>query len=287
MIQGDQRETSQSKEFKKKIGLFEGEVIAINPTAEEFKEILNIDLPETSKATDYLGVTTEGNTKLRLDIWLKEVKSGDNMKVSFYLEDREQENKEKTKKLYINNVGRCMWASDPNNLSDYFKKWDYRVAFVGEESLYKFFRVWMSKLDFSKESSVIKADWKKLMKGNVSELKNQVDGAYSTTVGALATITTKQKDGEIKEYQSVFHKSFFPISSLKYFHAVDYNKTDVQESLRKKRLSELKPHELFVNDVTGMYGCKDFYTFRDIMEYNPEDNIVASDKVISNDGYDY
>lgn len=286
MIQGDQREKGKSQEFKKKVGLFEGEVIAINPTAEEYKELLNIDLPENSKVTDYLG-QNNGITTLRLDVWLKEVKSGDNMKVSFFLEDKEQENKDNTKKLYINNVGRCMWASDENNLSDYFKKWDYRVAFVGEESLYKLFRVWMSKLDFSKESSVLKADWKKLMRGNVSELRNQIDGAYSTTVGALATITTKQRDGEIKEYQSVFNKSFFPISSLKYFHTLDYSNPAIQESLRKKRFSELKPHELFVNDVTGMYGCRDFYTFRDIVEYNPEDNIVASNAVISNDGSDF
>lgn len=286
MIQGDQREKGKSQEFKKKVGLFEGEVIAINPTAEEYKELLNIDLPENSKVTDYLG-QNNGITTLRLDVWLKEVKSGDNMKVSFFLEDKEHENKDNTKKLYINNVGRCMWASDENNLSDYFKKWDYRVAFVGEESLYKLFRVWMSKLDFSKESSVLKADWKKLMRGNVSELRNQIDGAYSTTVGALATITTKQRDGEIKEYQSVFNKSFFPIASLKYFHTLDYSNPTIQESLRKKRFSELKPHELFVNDVTGMYGCRDFYTFRDIVEYNPEDNIVASNAVISNDGSDF
>ena len=286
MIQGDQREKGKSQEFKKKVGLFEGEVIAINPTAEEYKELLNIDLPENNKVTDYLG-QNNGITTLRLDVWLKEVKSGDNMKVSFFLEDKEHENKDNTKKLYINNVGRCMWASDENNLSDYFKKWDYRVAFVGEESLYKLFRVWMSKLDFSKESSVLKADWKKLMRGNVSELRNQIDGAYSTTVGALATITTKQRDGEIKEYQSVFNKSFFPIASLKYFHTLDYSNPTIQESLRKKRFSELKPHELFVNDVTGMYGCRDFYTFRDIVEYNPEDNIVASNAVISNDGSDF
>lgn len=284
MIQGDLRENGKSQDFKKKVGLFEGEVIAVNPTAEEYKEILNIDLPETSKVTDYLK-QEDGIAKLRIDVWLKEVKSGDNMKVSFFLEDREREDKDKIKKLYINNVGKCMWASDPNNLSDYFKKWDYRVAFVGEEYLYKFFRVWLGKLNFSKEESSLKADWKKLMKGNVSELRNQINGAYSTTVGSLAIITTKERDGEIKEYQGVFGKSFFPVSSFAYFHAVDYNSSTVQQSLRNKRLSEIKPHELFVNDV--IYGCKDYYTFRDIAEYNPDANIVASDAVISDDGSDF
>jgi hypothetical protein len=39
--------------------------------------------------------------------------------------------------------------------------------------------------------------------------------------------------------------------------------------------------------MTGEYGCKDYYTFTDLREYNPDDNLVASDKVISDDGSDY
>lgn len=287
MIQGDQREQKQVQEFAKKVGLFEAEVVAINPTAEEYKEALDIELPAESKATEYLGKSRDGNTYLRVDIWLKDVKSGDKFKTTFFLEDKERENKDGSKKQYINNIGRCAWADDPNNLADWFAKRDYRVAYVGEEELYEFLRTWLGKLDFMKEDSVLQADWKKLMKGNVSELKGQVDGAYCTNIGALATVIMKEKDGESKEYQGVYNKAFLPAYALKNFRLINYNDVTVQSALRGKKLKDLKPHERFVINVTGEYGCRDFYILRDLKEYNAEDNLVASDAVLSDDGDDF
>lgn len=41
--------------FKKKVGLFEASVIIVNPTAEEFKDVLGIELSEDSKQAQYLG----------------------------------------------------------------------------------------------------------------------------------------------------------------------------------------------------------------------------------------
>jgi hypothetical protein len=287
MIQGDQREQKQVQEFAKKVGLFEAEVVAINPTAEEYKEVLDIELPAESKATEYLGKSRDGNTYLRVDVWLKDVKSGDKFKTTFFLEDKERENKDGSKKQYINNIGRCAWADDPNNLADWFTKRDYRVAYVGEEELYEFLRTWLGKLDYMKEDSVLQADWKKLMKGNVSELKGQVDGAYCTNIGALATIIMKEKDGESKEYQGVYNKAFLPAYALKNFRLINYNDGTVQSALRGKKLKDLKPHERFVINVTGEYGCRDFYVLRDLKEYNAEDNLVASDAVLSDDGDDF
>ena len=285
-IQGDKRERQALPEVSKKVGLFEARVIAINPTAEEFKEVLNIDLPEDSKATEYLGSSRDGNTFLRIDIWLEEVKKKDKFKVTFFLENKERENKDGSKKQYIDNIGRCAWADDPNNLAEWFTKRDYRVAFVGEEELYNFMRTWLE-LDYSKSDADLSLEWKKLMKGNVKELKDQVDGAYCTNVAALATITVKQKDGENKEYQSIYNKAFLPAYYLKNFRLINYNDPTVQSGLRTKKSKDLKPHERFVINVTGEYGCKDYYTLRDLQEYNSDDNLVASDKTLSDDGSDF
>ncbi len=288
MIQGDKRERQQQQpEVSKKVGLFEARVIAINPTAEEFKDVLDIDLPEESKVTEYLGTSRDGNTFLRIDIWLEEAKKKDKFKVTFFLEDKERENKDGTKKQYINNIGKCAWADDPNNLSEWFAKRDYRVAFVGEEELYEFLRTWLGDLDYTKESTVLQLEWKKLMKGNLKDLKEQVNGAYCVNVAALATITVKQKDGENKEYQSIYNKAFLPAYYLKNFRLINYNDPTVQSTLRNKKSKDLKPHERFVVNVTGEYGCKDYYILRDIQEYNPDDNLVASDKVLTSDGDDY
>lgn len=287
MIQGEKREQRQQVDFTKKVGLFEAKVVAINPTAEEFKEVLNIDLQEGSKLTEYLGESRDGNTSLRVDVWLEEVKNKDKFKVTFFLENKERENKDGSKKQYINNIGGCTWAADENDLPEWFAKRDYRVAYVGEEELYNFLRTWLSELDYTKDSTVLQLDWKKLMKGNTKDLKEQVDGAYCGTVVALATIVVRQKDGENKEYQGIYNKAFLPSYYLKNFRLIDYGNMSVQSSLRAKKTKDLKPHERFVVNVTGEYGCKDYYTLRDLQDYNPDDNLVASDKVLSDDGSDF
>ena len=287
MIQGEKREQRQQVDFTKKVGLFEAKVVAINPTAEEFKEVLNVDLQEGSKLTEYLGESRDGNTSLRVDVWLEEVKNKDKFKVTFFLENKERENKDGSKKQYINNIGGCTWAADENDLPEWFAKRDYRVAYMGEEELYNFLRTWLSELDYTKDNTVLQLDWKKLMKGNTKDLKEQVDGAYCGTVVALATIVVRQKDGENKEYQGIYNKAFLPSYYLKNFRLIDYGNMSVQSSLRAKKTKDLKPHERFVVNVTGEYGCKDYYTLRDLQDYNPDDNLVASDKVLSDDGSDF
>ena len=281
------REKSSSQEFTKKVGLFEANVIAINPDTEEYNDILGIQLGEDSKATEYLGKTEDRNARLRVDVWLEEVKNKDKFKVSFYLEDKEKINKDGTKNQFINDIGVCSWATDENALPDWFKGRDYRKAYVGEEDFYNFLRTWLSEVDYKDTSNVLMIDWKKLMKGNLSELKDQVDGAYCTPVVALATIKSVIKDEETKEYQNVYSRAFMYAGSLKHFKLVDFTNSTVVEGLKKKKPKDLKPYERFVLNVTGEYGCRDFYVLKDLKDYNPEDNFVSSDKTISDDGADF
>lgn len=286
-IGGKRKEQSASGDFSKKVGLFEAIVIAVNPSMEEYKDVLGIELKENSKAVEYLGTSQDGNTTLRIDFWLEEIKNKDKFKVTFFLENKEKDNKDGTKKQYINNIGVCSWAADKNSLPEWFRGRDYRVAYVGEEELYSFLRTWLGNLDYRDASTVLELDWKALMRGNVKDLKAQVDGEHCTPFVALATVKTVEKDGEIKEYQSVYNKGFLPTYALKQFRLIDYSKSDILNSLRTKKSKDLKVHERFVVSVTGEYGCRDFYTFKDLRDYNSDDNVVASDAVISDDGADY
>jgi len=285
-IGGSKRESTLSTDFGKKVGLFEAKVIAINPTIEQFKDVLGMEIKEDSKAAEYLN-ERDGNTVLRIDFWLEEVKNQDKFKVSFFLENKERENKDGTKQQYINEIGTCSWADDPSNLPEWFITRDYRQAYVGEEDLYNFIRGWLSELDYRHADTTLQLDWKKLMKGNVKDLKDQIGGEWCGNVGALAIVIVKEKDGESKEYQGVYNKAFFPAYSLKNFRLIDYSNKDVLKQLTNKKSKDLKPHERFVVNVIGEYGCKDYYTFKDIQDYNPDDNLVASDKFISEDGDDY
>jgi hypothetical protein len=287
-IGGKKRENTGSGDFGKKVGLFEAVVIAVNPTIEEFKDKLGMELKEDSKAAEYLGETKDGNSYLRVDFWLEEVKNSDRFKVSFFLEDKERENKDGTKKQYINSIGMCSWAADENDLADWFTKGrDFRVAYTGEEDLYNFMRVWLSELDYRDAETVLQLEWKKLMRGNVKDLRDQIGGEWCKSVVALATVIVKERDGESKEYQGIYNKAFLGGYALKQFRLVDYGDRRTQESLKNKKPKDLKAHEKFVVNVIGEYGCKDYYTLKDLQEYNAEDNLVASDAFISDDGDDY
>ena len=210
------------------------------------------------------------------------------LKVSFFLEDKERENRDGTKKQYINSVGMCAWADDENNLWDWFTKdRDYRVAYVGEEDLYEFVRTWLSKLDYRQTETELQLDWNKLMRGNVSELKEQIDGDYCGTVVALATVVVREQDGETKEYQGVYNKGFLSGYTMKQFRVVDYTDSRIVSNLKSRKPRELKPHERFVVNVSGEYGCKDYYILKELEDYNSGDNLVASDSYISEDGSDF
>jgi hypothetical protein len=286
-IGGKKKEQAQQTEYAKKVGLFEANVIAVNPNAEEYNDILGIELKEDSKAVEYLGKSQDGNTTLRVDFWLEEVKNKDKFKVTFFLENKEKENKDATKKQYINEVGVCSWAADANDLPEWFAKRDYRVSFVGEEELYNFMRTWLGGLDYRDASTTLQLDWKSLMKGNAKDIKAQVGGEYSTSILALATIKTVVKNDETKEYQGVYNKAFLPAYNLKQFRLIDYSRADVLSGIRQKKSKDLKPHERFVLNVTGEYGCKDFYILKDMKDYNADDNLVSSDSILSEDGADY
>jgi len=277
----------------KVVGLGEVEVIAINPNTEEYKEILGIELKEDSKAAEYLGESDEGNTTLRIDVWVRNVKNKRRDKITFFLEDKERTNKDETKKQYINNIGVCSWATDPNELPNWFVKRDYRVAKNGEEELYNFLRTWLSKLDYRDAETVLQLEWKSLMRNNLRDLKSQINGEYATTFVSLYTVKNVEKNGETKEYQAIYNKAFLPTFALKNFRLIDYDNEEVIATLREKEAriiqaskekqktsEKLGIHERFVLTVKGEYGCKDSYVLKDLKEYNPNEFIVASNETM-------
>lgn len=285
MIEGQKR---QETEFVRNlyVGVFEAEVLCVNPDEEDFKELLGIELKNDSKATEYLG-ERDGNTTLRISVWLKDVRTKENFNLNFFLENKERENKDMTKKQYINSLGTCTWADDPNNLPDWFKEKDYRVAYSGEEELYNFLKTWLGGIDFRSEGAELKLDWKRLMKGNLKEISEQIGNDFCKNIVCLATVVTKERDGDIKEYQGVYNRAFAPQYALKQFRLVDYDNPENIERIKAKRPKDQKAHEKFALAVKGQYGCTDSFVLKDLRPYNAEDFLVASNNVISESGSDY
>lgn len=284
-IGGSKRPDNQ--EFSKVVGLFEAKIISINPSIEEYKEVLGIELKEDSKATEYIGESKEGNTYLRINVWTEDVKTGNKYPIQFYLENKEKENKDATKKQYINNVGVCSWAAKKADLPEWFSERDYRVAYVGEEELYNFMRTWLSSLDYRSAETTLELDWKKLMRGNVKDLKDQIDGEWANNVVVLATVKIQEKDGEMKEYQSCYNKAFLSPYSLKQFRLVDYSNPMVLENLKRKKPKEMKAHEKFVVACTGEYGVKDVLYLGELKEYDSSEFVQGGDSVINDEDSSY
>jgi len=289
-IGGKKRENSG--EFVKRVGLFAGNVLAVNPTEKEFKDILGMELKEDSKAAEYLS-ERDGNTILRVDFWIENVKPNAEgnkdkpYKLSFFLEDKVRMNKDNTKTQYINSIGSCAWAEDESGLPSWFTSRDYREAKAGEEDLYEFMRGWLNKLDYRDTATALELDWKKLMKGNVKDIKEQIDGEWAGEVGCMATVIVKEVEGETKEYQGIFNRAFVPVYSMKNFRLVDYDNENVRKALATKDTKDLKVYERFVLKVTGEYGCKDFYSLKDIRDYDASENPVATNAPLTEGGADY
>lgn len=287
MITGKEREQKDFTASVLQVGLAEVRVIAINPDEEEYKEILGIELKEDSKAIEYAGESRDGNKSLRVSVWVEDIKTEKKFNLSFFLEDKERTNKDGSKQQYINNIGDCSWADDVNNLPQWFTKRDYREAHSGEEELYKFLREWLGKLDYMDENTTLELDWKKLMRNNLKELKEQVNGSYCTNFVVLATVISKERDGEIKEYQGIYNREFLPAYTLKQFRLVDYSSTETLDRLKAKKPKELKAWERFALNITGEYGCKDFFSLKELHDYDPSENIAASNSVIASDDSSY
>lgn len=281
-VTGKKRE---NVDFSKKVGLFEGQVICVNPSVEEYEEVLGIQLSEDSKATEYLG-EKEGVNMVRISIWLKDVKTEDKYAMQFFLKDEFRSNKDRDKDQYINNVGVCSWAQDSESLPSWFAERPYRKARVGEEELYEFLRSWL-KLNYKDADTTLELSWKKLIKGDVSEIREQIDGEFDGNVVVMATVVVKETDDGIKEYQGIYNKAFLDPVYLKYFRNVDYTNDEVVSKLRKRKPKDLKPYERFILNITGEYGCKDIFRLKEVSDYNPDDFLVAKGDVIQNDDASY
>lgn len=288
---GGARRESQGGDFTKKVGLFEGKVIAINPTIEEYKDTLGIELKEESKAIEYVGESENGNATIRINVWLKDVKSEQNFNVTFFLEDKIRENKDGNKTQFINSYATLCWAESEEGLPDWFLRTRgvenvIKKAHPGEEDLYEFLKMWLP-INFDAEDGELYLEWKKLIRGNLKELREQINGNLCQNVLCLATVMSTEKEGEIKEYQGVYNRAFLPPTYMKNFRNVDYTDSKIVENLKARKPKDLKFHEKFVAKITGEYGCRHFFILKELRDYNPDDNLVASNKVLDVDSSDY
>lgn len=257
-LKGKEKEV---KNYKKYVGLFNAEVVSVNPSKDELQELLGTTI---EKEIEYTGSNNDtGAKKVTLSFWVKEVSEGHLFNLRFYLEDIISESKT-GKTQFINNIGNSSYAEDISSLPSFFTESgrEIRPAKKGEENLYKFLRNWLSNLNYNDPETELSLDWKKLINGRVTELRDAISEFKNQAVCLLATVRTSD-DG--KEYQGVYSYEFLPEYALNCF----VNKNS------KKYKNVLS----FIEKVTGAgtnYGCKDYYELSLLHEYDPTKNVVNS-----------
>lgn len=253
-LKGKEKEV---KSFSKYVGLFNANVVAVNPTKDELGKLLNSTI---EKEPEYMGSNNESGAKrLTVSFWLKEEQTGSLFNVRFNIEDTAVVSKSGLNQ-YINSIGTTSYAASPDNVPDFVKARPVRQAKKGEELLYKFLKNWLSNLNYEDDSTELMMDWKKLISGKVTELRDAIDSFKSQTVCALATVRTAE-DG--KEYQAVYSYEFLPNYALDCFNG------------RKNK--NYKVVDKFIEKVTDPeYGCKDYYELVALKEYDPTKNVVGS-----------
>lgn len=247
----------EMKSFSKYVGLFNAFVVAVNPTKEELGKLLNTTI---EKEPEYTGSNNEtGAKRLTVSFWLKEEQNGNLFNVRFNIEDTVVESKT-GKTQWINSIGNTSYAEDQSNLPDFFTEngRTVRAAKKGEELLYKFLRNWLSNLNYEDESTELSMDWKKLISGKTTELRDAIDAFSNQTICCMATVRTAD-DG--KEYQAVYSYEFLPNYALDCFNG--------------KKNKNYKAVDKFIEKVTDKeYGCKDYYELKPLTEYDPTKNVV-------------
>lgn len=271
------------KEFVKETGFFEGEVLCMNPSKEQLEKLLGITL---DRDPEYLS-EENGITRLNLNAWVKNVKDGRFRVVKFFLKDVKRVNKDNTKKQYINDVGMTTWSDSEDNLQEWFKSRPYRVAHEGEEELYNFAVTWLNKLDTRDAETVLHFDWSKLMKGNVKEISDQINGEFCGTVCPLVMIRTVDKDGQPTEYEQIYNKEFLPGYAIKQIRLKKIDKGFIESARLTERKKRNKLQKFILNVTDPQYGVKDYYTLGELAPYDPNANIASGDKVIDEDDASY
>lgn len=297
-VKGKQKE---SKEFVKElfVGLTTVKVVAINPSREEVNKLIGKENSADDEPIKYLGNDQEGNDRIRLAFWLRDVKTEKLFVHSFNLTNKERKNKDGDKVQLVNSTCSTTWAPyikkgdvitdkvDESVIQDWFLsfkdqeenilgKKKFRKALAGEEELVTLISRWLGRLDFFDPETEVMIDTKKLFKENYEELRGLIsldesgqftDEGLDTAFVALVGVRTDEEDST-KKYQQVYSKAFLPAYFMKYINNGNKFPTDKAKKTWKK----------FQEEATGDYGFDGFTKLVPIQEYDPAEDIAGSNE---------
>ena len=232
------KESVESANFAKYLGVGVFTVVGVNPSREELEKIYNTTI---EKDPEYISKTDDGIKQIRIDIILKSVAEKNNgiemlTKASIFLTQAPRISK--TNKIQVINIyGETAWIDIevaktgviPEGM-EWFEG-PYRPAYNGEEDLTGFIKAYLNipnksykkasgeiiTLKDKKEAEASLENIDKYFTGNVKEIKDAIACRPDNKVKADVGIKTTEDN---KQYQTVYSKMF-----IKY-GITDYSKLD-------------------------------------------------------------
>ena len=205
------------KDFKYFTGVIPYNVVAVNPTLAELKEL---GVEYLQKEPEYITeMDFDGNIvkNTNIDFWVQSVPDSDIPELDILTQIRFRINHkdwvgQSGKTQFINRYGRTAWADSVEMLDSnpYFINEGTRPSHRGEEDLHKFIFAWLNMVYDTKskqyDDCLVNID--KIVKGDLSELKAIVIGSKEYKVKIVTGINVVEKDGKIKYYYTLYNQMF-------------------------------------------------------------------------------
>lgn len=200
-------------------GFTKVKAVLVNPTKEELSEFYGG--ANISKDQVYVGKTQDGKDQVRINVFVEgEGLDGDVIKtsISFYLTNDFKQTNDGSKWQVINNYGQSGWLEEDQIKSgtiegsmDWMETKGLRRAYLGEIDLIQFMSNLLNVTGIKKASEkgsledaeIYFEDIKKMIAGDVSEIKEQIDNC-NNKIGVLLA----GKQVEDKVYQYAYNRSF-------------------------------------------------------------------------------
>lgn len=306
----NENQGQDNKSFTKKTGFFLGSVISINPDEAQIAKILNTE-EEKIKPVEYVKETSEDETLVNINFWLKDSNSDFISTYKITLIDKERVGKNSNKPQWVNQCGENSWADDEKDLFQSFThftkinnwktpdgkivekyetgakpndvevlgKKEYRKAMVGESDLYDFMKNWLN-IDWRNQENSLLVDWKKLMRGNVKELTSLISEDMGEEVIFLAEVIEKEGEEGTKEYQGIYRNTLL---------GAGYNNkwALLNNAIQTGNFTTDKGIKKFIEDLQGEYGSKNKYSLTLLQDYNKATAVSNEAKAIDPTSSDY
>lgn len=232
------QESKEAVGLKRYIGVAPVQIVAVNPTQAQLEKLYGTEV----KAPEYRGKSKVGEEEynnIRLDFYVKTVPEKEEdvellSKITFFLTDVQEFNKDKTKARVINKYGEDAWlpiehiqaGTTPDNMA-WFDTSGMRPAYRGEKDLTAFLKNFLvipnrTYMDKSGERKTIAnladaeaqlGEVAKYFNGDISEIREIISSQPTNKVKLCFGVRTTDDN---KQYQDIFNRMTLRLRTTNY-----------------------------------------------------------------------